>query len=279
MENQIPTASIGIAGCGAMGLPMACRLASAGLDVWGLDIKPLDQFGDFASRMLPSPREMAAHCPVILSVVRDRAETETLCFGEGGLFTTSPYPRVFIICSTLAPVDVLEIAAGLPPDAIAIDAAISGAPIAAQEGTLTVMMGGPEATTKTLMPIFTPLAQAIHHLGPLGAGMTVKVLNNFVAASTVVAVRRAFAAADSLGMDWRTLRAVMETSSGGTWFGTNYERISWANEGWEKGNTMAILEKDVNAYLTTVKASEQRDPDPFETAVLGSLKTMPPVDR
>jgi 3-hydroxyisobutyrate dehydrogenase-like beta-hydroxyacid dehydrogenase len=262
-----------------MGFPMAGRLVMAGLDVWGLDLKPQDQFGDFASRMLPSPREMAARCPVVLSVVRDRTETETLCFGEDGLFAAPPYPQVFIICSTLAPVDVLEIAARLPSDTVAIDAAISGAPIAAEEGTLTVMIGGPEATTKTLMPLFNPLARAIHHLGPLGAGMTVKVLNNFVAASTVVAVRQAFAAADSLGMDWRTLSTVMETSSGGTWFGTNYERISWASEGWEKGNTMAILEKDVNAYLTTVRASEHRDPNAFETAVLGSLKAMPPVDR
>ncbi|MCF8482306.1 MAG: NAD(P)-dependent oxidoreductase [Rhodospirillum sp.] len=262
-----------------MGLPMARRLTTAGLDCWGLDIRPLTEFGAFAARMLPSPRKMAARCPVVLSVVRDRIETETLCFGEDGLFASTPYPKVFVICSTLAPVDVLEIAARLPRDVVTVDAAISGAPIAAEEGTLTVMMGGPPDTTEALEPLFTPMARAIHRLGPLGAGMTVKVLNNFVAASTVVAVRRAFSAADSLGLDWRTLRDVMASSSGGTWFGTNYERISWANEGWEKGNTMGILEKDVKAYLTTVLSTEGRDPNAFETAVLEGLKDMPPVDR
>jgi 3-hydroxyisobutyrate dehydrogenase-like beta-hydroxyacid dehydrogenase len=258
---------------------MARTLARAGEDVWGRDIRPASDFGDFAPRMLASARALAERCPTVLSVVRDRTETETLCLGEGGLFTAEPYPALLVVCSTLAPADLLAVAARLPKDVVVVDAAISGAPVAAEEGTLSVMMGGPDAALDALTPLFAKVAKAIHHMGPLGTGMTVKVLNNFVAASSVMAVRRVFAGAEALGMDWRAVRDVMATSSGATWFGGNYDRISWADEGYAPDNTMAILEKDVKAYLTTVTAGENRRPDPFEEAVLSGLRTIAPTNR
>lgn len=114
----------------------------------------------------------------------------------------------------------------------------------------------------------------IHHLGPAGAGMTCKVLNDFAAATSVLAVRRVLGAARELGVDGDRLRAVMRTSSGGTWYGDNLERIAWAREGYHPANTIGILEKDVAAYLDAADGLEGA----FEAAVVDGLRALEPLE-
>mgnify|MGYP003150798385 FL=1 len=75
-------ATIGIAGCGTMGLPMAECLLAAGVDVWGHDVRNVDEFGAFAPRMIMDAGDFAARCDIVLSVVRDLRQTEDVCFGD-----------------------------------------------------------------------------------------------------------------------------------------------------------------------------------------------------
>ena len=71
---------VGIAGCGAMGLPMAQRLADAGYEVWGHDVRPAAEFGGFASRMVADAAGFSSRCNIVISVVRDAAQTRALLF-------------------------------------------------------------------------------------------------------------------------------------------------------------------------------------------------------
>lgn len=270
---------IGVAGCGAMGLPMALNLLGAGLDVSGFDIRPPDQFGTLSPRMTGSAFELAQECSVVLSVVRDWAQTQDLCFGPTGLFTNGDGPKTLIICSTLSPYMIAEILGRLPPDCSLVDAPMSGAPYRAEDGTLTFMVGGEEAVVDRLMPVFSAMGTEINHLGDVGAGMTCKVLNNMLAATSVVAVREVLAASEKLGFAPDKLLEVAKTSSGGTWFGDNLEKISWADEGYSITNTIGILEKDVKSLLDATENFPELRINEFAEFIIKELRNLAPVTK
>ena len=265
---------VGIAGCGAMGLPMAQCLLAAGIDVWGHDVRNPDEFGDFAPRMIADAGEFAARCDIVFSVVRDAAQTDALCFGGQGILRRDDRPGLFVVSSTLSPRFVADLAGRLPADVEFADAPMSGAPYRAARGTLTFMVGGAGAVAARLMPLLRIMGDGIHHLGPVGAGMACKVVNNFVGVIGVVAVRKALASAERLGLDRRRLLDVMRASSGSTWYGDNIDAIDWSRQGYDPGNTIGIIEKDVTAYLDALDGG----PGSFETALLDEIRALEPLD-
>jgi len=272
------TPVLGMAGCGAMGLPMAERLRDAGFEVWGFDIRPVSEFGSFTRRMIADPAEFAARVDCVFSVVRNRRQTMDLCFDQQAVFSVECPPETLVLCSTLSPRVVPEVAARLPAGTDLLDAPMSGAPHRARNGTLTFMVGGETVSVAALARLFEAMGERIHHLGKRGAGMTVKVINNFVVSSSVVAVRRALQAGEALGVDGRILLEVMRTSSGGTWYGDHFDDIDWAREGYDPENTMGILEKDMTSFLDALQSADGMAAGPFEDAVLQSIRRTEPVN-
>ena len=161
-------------------------------------------------------------------------------------------------------------------DVTLIDAPMSGAPHSARLRQLSFMLGGPDEALDRLMPLFQAMGKHAFRLGPLGAGMTAKVLNNYVASASVVAVRRAYARARELGVDLDKLRAVMSASSGATWFGDHFHDIDWAREGFDAGNTIGILEKDVRSGLDAMEGAARAAPDAYDEALIAALRVMEP---
>lgn len=257
---------------------MAQSLLAAGIDVWGFDVRPLKEFGDFQPRMIEDPGKFAARCPTVISVVRDIPQTLDLCFHTQALFAREARPKRLVVSSTVSPRFLGELGARLPDGTELVDAPMSGAPVAAREARLTFMVGGADATVDELMPLFRAMGRTIHHLGPLGAGMTVKVVNNFVAASSVVAVRHAMAAAQALGVGAELLTNVMAQSSGGTWYGDNFAEIDWAAEGYDPENTIGILEKDVKSFLDAVSDLPEFDGIEQAEQVIENLRKLLPTD-
>lgn len=266
---------IGVVGCGAMGQPMAEALLRAGFEAIGHDVRPLTEFGAFAGSMTAAISELGNRAETVISVVRDSQQTRAVIDGLGLHQPPGQGHRVrtFIISSTLSPRFVTSLRDVVHPEIALIDAPMSGAPFRARLGTLTFMLGGSERDIVPLMPMFRAMGEAVHHLGPYGAGMAAKVLNNFVAASSVTAVRTVLAQAEALGLAPARLLSVMRSSSGGTWFGNNLDQIDWSAETHDPGNTIGILEKDVRAYLDGV--SGDGAPDALTAAVLDRLKHIP----
>ncbi|MGF1658170.1 MAG: NAD(P)-dependent oxidoreductase [Rubrimonas sp.] len=266
--------TVGVAGCGRMGLPMARALARAGVEVWGFDIRPAADFGEFAPRMIADPAAFARRCETVLSVVRDVAQTEALLFDDQALLRAPGCAiRTLVVCSTVSP----RWLAGLPARArglALVDAPMSGAQVAAEEARLSFMLGGAEADLDRLAELFDAMGRASHRMGPFGAGMTAKVLNNFVAACATLATRRSLGWADALGVDRDRLLALMEDSSGQTWFGSNFDRIEFARDGFAPDNSIGLLVKDVAAALDAA----QDEGDPFGAALQAGLKGLAPLD-
>ena len=159
-----------------------------------------------------------------------------------------------------------------------VDAAMSGAPARAENGTLTFMVGGEFGVVESLTPLFEIMGTEVNHLGFVGSGMTCKVINNFVAITGVAAVRKAIAAAIALGMNPKTLLDIMKSSSGSTWYGDNIDRISWSREGYDPGNTIGIIEKDMLSFLDAVTSHPDVEVKDFAASVLEIVRSMEPLD-
>lgn len=261
-----------VAGCGRMGLPMLRALRAAGFPAHGFDVRPAATIGARSDEMI-GEAEMRAEAELLISVVRDAAETEALLFGAQRALS-APRLRTLVISSTLSPRLLPEIAARAPAGLALVDAPMSGAQAAAEERRLSFMLGGAAAALDRLEPMFRAMGTKLHRIGGFGAGMAAKVLNNYVAGASVAAVRQALDWAPDMGVGRETLLRVMDDSSGLTWFGANFDRIEFARHGWAPDNTIGILTKDVEAALDGAGAPE----DPVGRAVIGRIRRLTPLD-
>ncbi|MEM7562408.1 MAG: NAD(P)-dependent oxidoreductase [Pseudomonadota bacterium] len=267
---------IGVAGCGEMGAPMARNLIAAGYSVHVLDVVEPQKLGDLASIASTDGDEFASKSDVVLSVVRDRQETLDMCFEKQGVFRPGARPKALILCSTLAPTTVLEVRDRLPLDVDLLDAPMSGATYSARDGSLTFMVGCTAELLQKFRFIFDVLGTNTYHVGDLSSGMAVKVLNNYLAATSTVAVRRILSAAHQLDIDHSTLFEVMSKSSGSNWFSDNYDRIHWSNEGYDPTNTIGILRKDVAAALETFATLPDNHAHALDSVLLHALESLAP---
>lgn len=255
-----------VAGCGRMGLPMLGALCDAGFDAAGHDVRDIRGSG---LPMVDAPAMRMAD--VLISVVRDAAETEALLFGEQAAL--SGQVGVLIVSSTLSPKFVKSLVDRVPEGLDLIDAPMSGAQIAAEEKRLSFMLGGKEESLNRMQPLFDAMGAHFHRMGAFGSGMTGKVLNNYVSAACAATTRRALDWADQLGLDQRALLALMHDSSGQNWFASNFDQIEFSRDGYALDNTIGILPKDVAAALDGVDAPD----DPIGQAVIGYLKSLKPM--
>lgn len=243
---------VGVAGCGRMGLGMARAMLRGGLDVRGFDVRPVSDFGDFSEHMVADPAAFALDRDVIFSVVRDVDQTEDLLFRKQGLLAAAPALRYLVISSTVSPRYLTDLRTRVPVRVGLIDAPMSGAQVAADQARLSFMLGGPEADLDVLEPVIRTMGSKIHRMGGAGAGMTAKVLNNFMAALSLAGVRQVLDWADRLEMDRERLLALMHDSSGQSWFGSNFETIEFSRDGYDPDNTVGIVKKDVMSCLDAV---------------------------
>jgi len=269
--------NIGIAGCGTMGLPMLEVLLKNKVKAIGYDVRPQEDFLSLKENFVSSKRVFFENTDVIFSLVRDINQTLELCEGTDGLFNLNS-PKTLIICSTLSPAFLNNFIKKAPENIEVIEAPMSGAPIRAKEASLTFMVGSTKNQFETISPILNILGKTIHHIGKFGSGMSVKVLNNFVASCSVVAVRHVLSEAKNLNISPDQLLEILNCSSGKTWFSENLHSIDWSKESYNKKNTIGILEKDVNSYLDGLQDAGTKTNEAmqnFQKALLKGLQNIP----
>ena len=275
--SNILSLSIGVAGCGTMGLPMLEVLLKNNINAYGYDIKPEALFPTVNNNFIKSKKEFFAKSDVIFSVVRDINQTLELCEGQDGLFKTN-ISKTLVICSTLSPAFLKEFFNKKPPNIKMIEAPMSGAPMKAKDATLTFMVGANSNDFENILPILNILGEKIHHIGEFGSGMSVKVLNNFVASCSVLAVRHVLSEAKNLNISSEQLLNILNCSSGKNWFSDNLNKIDWAKESYNNDNTIAILEKDVKSFIDGLQNTQSKSSDEminFQKALLRGLKNIP----
>jgi 3-hydroxyisobutyrate dehydrogenase-like beta-hydroxyacid dehydrogenase len=233
----------GVAGCGRMGAPMLAALRAANLPARGYDVVPKD-----SPHITDDIAVFAEDLDTLITVVRDIDQTEAVLFGDQN-FAAIPTLIRIIICSTLSPKYVTSLRARIPSHIALIDAPMSGAQIAAQEGRLSFMIGGDSTDIDAAMPLFVAMGKHFHRMGDYGAGMQAKVLNNLLAASNTAMTRLVLDWADAANLDISALLDLIHTSSGQNWFASGFNSIEFARDGHAEGNTIAILVKDIASAL------------------------------
>jgi len=269
-----PPVPIGIAGCGRMGRGMLAALRRAGFDARGLDLTPPQSYGDLAPAMTDDPDAFAPGLGTLFTVVRDEAETEALLFGPKGLVRRAGALEILAVSSTLSPPYVRALRDRVPGRVALVDAPMTGAQVAADEARLAFMLGGAAADLDRLAPLLEAMGTRFHRMGPFGAGMTAKVMNNLVAAASTAMTRLAIDWGEANGLDPARLRALMHDGSGQTWFGSNFEAIEFARDGHAPDNTIGIIVKDVESALAA--APEGADPA-LPKAVQAALRALGPL--
>ena len=225
-----------------MGHPMLAALRLAGFHTDGFDVRHDIGVGTDITAF-------AQHLSILLTVVRDEAETDALLFDNQKIIAQAPDIKVIIICSTLSPNYVKSLRARIPDHIALIDAPMSGAQVRAENGTLSFMLGGNPDALAHYMPLFEATGKDIHIMGDLGAGMTAKVLNNLLAASSTAMTRLVLDWAKAHQVDERKLLDLIHTSSGQNWLASGFEEIEFARDGYADDNSIGLLVKDVAAAL------------------------------
>ena len=276
-NKNILKEKIGLAGCGNMGLPMLNAMLSKNIDAKGYDIEKKKSLSSLGKDFISSKKKFLDDRNIIISVVRDASDTIELCEGNNGLFEQQS-SKVLIIASTLSPKFVMDLKSKAPKNIKIVDAPMSGATIAAHEARLTFMVGCEKVLFNYIEPLLELMGTRINHIGNFGSGMMVKVLNNFIAASSVVSVRHVLHQAQKFELDIDALFKTIDTSSGQTWFGTNRTDKEWFKENFENDNTMGILKKDVEAYVDSFE--NETDLDNFvsgelSASIIKAINNMP----
>lgn len=196
---------IGYVGVGLMGLPMVKRLVSLGYPVTACDVVPAKTAAAAAAGASPAatPAAAAKDTDLVLLNLPTTDAVEQAVFGEGGIASALRTPQLVVDFSTIkvdkcrAFAQKLRAATGCGW----IDAPVSGGPPASGAGTLTVMAGGEPAEIERARPLFTDIAARFTHMGPSGAGMVAKMLNQLIVGCGHAVMAEAVVLAESAGID------------------------------------------------------------------------------
>ena len=209
--------AIGFLGLGTMGGPMARRLVASGYDVTGFDIDPARTKAAAEAGILPatSPAGVARAADVVLSSLTDPAAVRRAYLGEDGAVAVVRRDATLIDLSTIDPDTWREVAAAAKArGADCLDAPISGGPTDAGSGGLVFMVGGEAAVLARVRPVLETLARELHHVGPLGSGYIVKLVNNVMSMGNMVVAAEAMVLGVKAGMDPARLFEILKNSGG-----------------------------------------------------------------
>ncbi|MGA3038261.1 MAG: NAD(P)-binding domain-containing protein [Vulcanimicrobiaceae bacterium] len=203
---------VGVIGTGLMGKPMARNLLRGGysLVVQNRTASKFKELVDAGAIAATTPKELAAKCDVIITMLIDWQTTHDAIFGSDGVLAGIRAGSLFIDMGTTSPAHARELAEAFAKKGVqAIDAPVSGGEKGAIEGTLTIMAGGTETAFERAKPIFMAMGKTAVRIGDAGAGQIAKMCNQLIVASTVELVAEAFALARAHGVDPATVREAM----------------------------------------------------------------------
>jgi len=195
---------IGFIGLGIMGRPMARNLLKAGyaLVVHSRSRGSVDEIAGAGAKVGSSPRDVAAQCDVLITMLPNSPDVEQVVLGRDGVIGGARPGLVLVDMSTISPLVSQKIGAALAEKSVKmLDAPVSGGEKGAIDGALSIMVGGDKAVFDKVLPIFQAMGKTITHLGPLGAGGFTKLANQIIVAVNLTALGEALTLAKKAGLD------------------------------------------------------------------------------
>ena len=240
---------VGFIGVGNMGAPMSRRLLEVGYRLTAFDLRtePLEKVASFGAAKAGSVRELASGSDVVITMLPDSTAVQAVVFGDDGLAKHLGPKQAFIDMGTSLPRSTRAIGRQLADKGVAmLDAPVSGGVAGAERGSLAVMVGGDAAIFERWRPLFEAVGSSVFHVGGIGTGHTMKAVNNFLSATTMVATSEAVVLAKKAGISAQTAIAVINSGSGRS-YSSEYKFPSFVlNEAFNAGFTIGQLHKDLD---------------------------------
>lgn len=214
---------IGFIGLGVMGSPMSQNAVKAGFTVKGWNRTQSDRLLVTQAKangvdVVSTIQEAVVDADVICICVSDVPDVNEVIFGDRGIAQNAPAGRVIIDFSTIGTQAAREIATKLEPHGLSfMDAPVSGGDVGAQNGTLTIMVGGERTDYDSYLPVFQAMGKNITYCGAVGSGQAVKLCNQVLASLHMVALCEAMELAQTLNLDPNLVIDVCSTGAAGSW--------------------------------------------------------------
>ena len=242
---------VGFIGLGIMGRGMANNLLKAGFTVrvWNRTASRMDALVEAGAEAGSSPADVAANSDIIVTCVSDTPDVERVILGEDGVIHGAKEGSLVVDCSTISPQATRDIAAKLAEKGIKmLDAPISGGSEGAAKGTLSIMIGGDEDQFQRALPVFQAMGKTITHIGPVGTGQTVKLVNQVLVVGNCLAMCEALLLAQAGGVDLQKTYEAISQGAAGSWMFTNRGPQIMKRD-WRPGFTVALQQKDLRLVL------------------------------
>jgi len=242
---------IGFVGLGIMGMPMVRNLIKAGFDVTvhNRTMSKADLLAAEGAKKVNSPRELAEDNSVVITIVSDTPDVESVILGENGIIESIKSDSVVIDMSTISPEATRRIAIRLrEKKARMLDAPVSGGEQGAIDGTLSIMVGGDARIFKRCRPILAAMGKDIIHVGSNGIGQTVKLMNQILVVGNLNAVVEALVFAQKQGVDLGKAIEAVKGGAAGSWQLTNLApRI--VRRDFRPGFMVNLMQKDLRLVM------------------------------
>jgi 2-hydroxy-3-oxopropionate reductase len=243
--------TIGFIGLGIMGKPMARNLMKAGYQLVVFNRTPasMQELASEGAAPADSPQALAARCNMIITMLPDSPQVQEVMLGERGVFAGAKAGTLVIDMSTISPVVTQELAKTAQAHGVRmLDAPVSGGDVGAQQGTLSIMVGGSAEDFEQAKPLFEVLGKTIVHVGGNGAGQVVKACNQIVVALTIEAVSEALVLGSKAGVD---PAVIIQVLSGGLAANRVMElrRSNFLQHNFRPGFKIALHHKDLGIAL------------------------------
>lgn len=196
--------TVAFIGLGIMGGPMAANLVAAGYDVIGYNRSPekIGRLTECGGRAADSVRGAVKDADVVITMLPDSPDVEAVVLGVDGVFANLPADRLFIDMSTIRPALARQLAdTGRETGIHVLDAPVSGGEQGAIDATLSIMVGGTAADVSAARPILDALGGTVVHVGPAGAGQTVKAANQLIVAGNLQLISEAIVFLEASGIE------------------------------------------------------------------------------
>jgi 2-hydroxy-3-oxopropionate reductase len=248
--------AIGFIGLGIMGRPMVRNLLKAGhtLVVHSRSRGPVEEIVKAGATAAASPRDVAAQCDVLITMLPNSPEVEQVALGPGGIIEGARRGLIFADMSTISPIVSRKIGAALEPKGVAmLDAPVSGGEKGAIDGTLSIMVGGDKAVFERVLPIFQAMGKTITLLGPLGLGGFTKLANQIIVAVNLTGLAEALTLGKKAGLD----RELLLTALAGGLAGSkclDQKRSNYVSNTYNPGFKIDLHYKDLGLIMESARA-------------------------
>src|SRR5882757_1615632 len=248
-------AKIGFIGLGIMGRPMAGHLLGGGHELFVHTRRaPPKELIDKGAVACANGKELAEKAEVIIAMVPDTPDVETVLFGAGGVAEGLSKGKIVVDMSSISPIATKDFAKKVNEFGCEyIDAPVSGGEVGAKAASLTIMVGGSEDAFEKVKPIFALMGKNITLVGGNGDGQTTKVANQIIVALTIEAVGEALVFASKAGADPAKVRqALMGGFASSKILEVHGERM--VKRTFQPGFRIALHQKDLGLALDGAKA-------------------------